>query len=528
MDLGERRRRMEQAAQALDGLRAVVHQASGDELAELMALADRLEAAASASRVVLTVEAVTRGEVAESGNSVHDWVCAHAPSLRQGGAGQVARLVAEVASAGALGRPEGVAVDPDSPLGLVWSGVVDGSVSPGLAHATVRELHRLEPLLREEAKPTVARALLDLGTRFGPAMMRRLRPRLLAEHGLSGVLDELQKRLAPAARLSAPFVESADLTEYQLLMTPEQAAALEAAIGPLSAPAPDDETGERDLRPAGQRRVEALTEVCRRSSALHALDAGGADGAAGSSAAVHVVVPLSDLEARTGCGEVIGSTATGTVLSPEVLRRVCCEADLIPHVLGTAGEDLDLGRVVRLFTRAQRRLLWRRDTGCTYPGCTAPAAWSKAHHVVHWVDGGASDIANAALLCQRHHSFVHTRRLVAEVRRRPDDRGRYVVWDLTPGSYDRHLAELGGPGGRRGAPITPARLRALARAVHDQDPDGTWPEDHGRASPPPEARASVPHPPERRASGTESLDGDRADVPRTDKESTDVDLPRTA
>ena len=59
------------------------------------------------------------------------------------------------------------------------------------------------------------------------------------------MLDDLQEKLAPAARLSAPMVESADLTEYQLLMTPEQAAALEAAIGPLSAPAPNAETGDR-------------------------------------------------------------------------------------------------------------------------------------------------------------------------------------------------------------------------------------------------------------------------------------------
>jgi len=110
---------------------------------------------------------------------------------------------------------------------------------------------------------------------------------------------------------------------------------------------------------------------------------------------------------------VVGSTATGTILSPEILRRMCCDAALIPHVLGTAGEDLDLGRVARLFTRAQRRRLWRRDRGCTYPGCTAPAAWCKAHHVIHWADGGATDVDSAALLCQRHHSVVHTRRLTA-------------------------------------------------------------------------------------------------------------------
>ena len=41
-----------------------------------------------------------------------------------------------------------------------------------------------------------------------------------------------------------------------------------------------------------------------------------------AAAAVHVTIALTDLQARTGCGEVLGSTATGTVLSPEVLRRI--------------------------------------------------------------------------------------------------------------------------------------------------------------------------------------------------------------
>ena len=121
-----------------------------------------------------------------------------------------------------------------------------------------------------------------------------------------------------------------------------------------------------------------------------------------------MTISLTDLQELTGAGEVIGSTATGVLLSPEVLRRVACDAALIPHVLGTAGEDLDLGRVVRLFTRAQRRRLWRRDRTCTFPGCDKPASWIKAHHVLHWADGGLSDIDNAALLCQDHHTFVHT------------------------------------------------------------------------------------------------------------------------
>ncbi len=470
--LTERRSALEAAREALAGIGSVLHQASGPELAEYLALVDELTAQGAAARVVITAEAVCRGEVAESGSSVHAWVREHAPSLRQGGAGDVAKVAEAVAPAASQWRPEGGHVDPESSLGLVWAGVSQGRVSAGLATATLRELDRLAPLLMDESKPTVVAALLDLGREWGPGLMRRLRPRLLAEHGLPGVLDDLQERLAPAARLSSPFVESGDLTEYQLLMTPEQAAALEAAIGPLSAPAPNEETGERDHRPAGQRRVEALSQVCQRSSAIDADTTGGADGAAGASSALHVTIALTDLEQRTGCGEVLGSTATGTVLSPEILRRISCDAALVPHVLGTASEDLDLGRVVRLFTRAQRRRLLRRDRCCTYPGCTAPATWSRAHHVVHWADGGLSDIDNAALLCQRHHTLVHRKRLVASVLAKPDERGRYVVWDLTEGSYDRHLERLRAERcANDPPPLTPERLRSLVEAIRGDDPD---------------------------------------------------------
>ena len=469
--LGERRSRLAAAREALAGLGEVLYQAGGDELGELLGEVDAVGAQVGAARVALTVEAVRRGQVADEGMNAHAWVREHAPSLRQGGAGDVAKVALAVAGPGSPWRPEGGSVDPQSPVGVVWDAVSAGSVSPGLAAAAMRELERVEPLLTPEATPTVTRLMLELGREWGPGQMRRLRPRLLAQYGLDGVFDDLQEKLAGAARLSSPFVESGDLTQYELLMTPEQAAALEAAIGPLSAPAPNEVTGERDHRPAGQRRVEALAQVCARSSAADADAAGGADGAAGSSAAVHVVIALSDLEARTGFGEVLGSTATGTILSPEVLRRVACDAALVPHVLGSAGEDLDLGRVVRLFTRAQRRRLLRRDRCCTYPGCAAPASWSRAHHVVHWADGGASDIDNAALLCQRHHSVVHQRRVFAQVRRTPDEHGRYVVWDLTHGSYDRHLERhRAEQAANDPPPLTPEQLRELLDAVSGNDP----------------------------------------------------------
>ena len=77
-----------------------------------------------------------------------------------------------------------------------------------------------------------------------------------------------------------------------------------------------------------------------------------------------------------------------------------------------------------------------------------------------------------SLLCQRHHTVVHQRRLMAEVHRKPDERGRYVVWDLSPGSYDEHLDRLRAERTANDPPsLTPERLRSLLDAIHGDDPN---------------------------------------------------------
>ena len=67
--------------------------------------------------------------------------------------------------------------------------------------------------------------------------------------------------------------------------------------------------------------------------------------------------------------------------------------------------------------------------------------------------------------------MVHQRRLMAEVRRRPDELGRYVVWDLSPGSYDAHLNRLRAERSANDpAPLTPELLRSLLDAINGDDP----------------------------------------------------------
>ena len=444
----EQREILAAAREVLAGLGSVVFQAGGEELGSLLEEVDALSTAAGGARCEVVLEATRRGEVSESGKNTREGVIAHAPSLRQGGAGQLAKIVDAVAARTSLvaGQDEELFTDPDSPIAMIWARTRTGEVTPPLALAALSEMDRLGDRVMPNWVSTVTRAMIDTGVLHGRATMSELRMRLLAGYGRPDEVDDDQKRLATHAFLSAPSVESGNLTRYTMGLTPEQAAILEAALGPLAKPQPNPVTGERDLRPNGQRRAEALTELATRAASA---DAAGRGGPAESTTTVFVTIPLQSLQQHTGAGEVCGSAATGTLLGPETLRKMCCDADLIPTVLGTDTQPLDHGRVVRLFTRAQRRAIWRRDKTCTYPGCGAPGAWTRVHNVHHWADGGRTDLDNAALLCQRHHTRVHDKRLWAHISPTPDDAGSYVHWDLTPGSYDHHLAHTNGTTPRR-------------------------------------------------------------------------------
>ena len=145
---------------------------------------------------------------------------------------------------------------------------------------------------------------------------------------------------------------------------------------------------------------------------------------------------------------MVGSTQGGSLIAPETVRRLACDANVIPTVLGSRGEVLDLGRSTRLATPGQLAALWLRDRGCSFPGCTTPAHWCDAHHLVHWADGGTSGLTNLALLCGRHHSVVHRDHLIGHITGASAVTGA-VTWNVIPGSYDRRHHAIPPPGDPR-------------------------------------------------------------------------------
>lgn len=102
-----------------------------------------------------------------------------------------------------------------------------------------------------------------------------------------------------------------------------------------------------------------------------------------------------------------GRTGADARLSAQSVRRLACDAEILPAVLGTEGQVLDVGRAQRLVTPAIWSALLVRDRHCAFPGCTRLPLACDAHHVVHWADGGATSLDNLVLLCRHHHTLTH-------------------------------------------------------------------------------------------------------------------------
>ncbi len=465
------------ATAVLSDLPARVHRLTGPDLAAVLPLVDRLAAVAAAGRFTITADAVDRGEVASSqAGSTQQWVADRCPSLDARDAGLVAKAVRELTDQTGPGQASASA----SALVGARVAVREGRLSVSAGCVVASELRQLAPLLEPGAVDAVAAGLVAMGEVDGTAGVRRVRPAMLARYGLGQRLQDLEDRHRGLTVLSCGHDIGGGITEYRMRLNPEARAVVEAAINVLSAPTTrhsnnhgddDGQRDPRDPRTIDQRRGDALVQVCRRAvaltpaltPALTATDAGAMLTAArpsGVKATVLVTIGLEDLKHRTRPGVLVGGVDAGTLLGPETVRRLACDGTVIPVVRAADGHILHWGRDQRFFTTAQTTALWLRDRHCTFPRCTAPATWCDAHHLRHWLDGGPTNLTNGVLLCERHHTIVHRDRLTAtltnsatDTDHRSDtgsDTGRHagvrVVWDRTPGSYDRALARGPSPG----------------------------------------------------------------------------------
>ncbi|GAA2403180.1 HNH endonuclease signature motif containing protein [Mycolicibacterium llatzerense] len=95
----------------------------------------------------------------------------------------------------------------------------------------------------------------------------------------------------------------------------------------------------------------------------------------------------------------------GSVLTDEERRLLLCDATCEVW-LQRHGQPIGAGRSTRTISRRLRRALEHRDRCCVVPGCGATRGL-HAHHVIHWEDGGVTELHNLVLVCPYHHRLHH-------------------------------------------------------------------------------------------------------------------------
>ena len=233
-------------------------------------------------------------------------------------------------------------------------------------------------------------------------------------------------------------------------------AVIETALASLARPHPaGDPTSEygasdpdcgmdgKDARDHGARTWDALVETCQL-----ALDAEVLPEDHGHKPRVAVTVGLDALRTQTGAATL----DTGGSLSAAAVRRIACDADILPVVLGGPSAVHDSAASQRLVTAALWAVLKVRDRHCAFPGCRQLPIACDAHHIIHWADGGPTTLWNLVMLCRAHPRVIH-----------------HTPWQVRLNPHDG-LPEFLPPPGRH-------RLAAAYRASLTPGPLGSRPPD---------------------------------------------------
>ncbi len=271
----------------------------------------------------------------------------------------------------------------------------------GLEHATV--IRKATTGLDQELRGEIEKVLAEAAPHITPGDLADLAKRVKAE----AAPDEADKAAAKnrdnqRLNVSKTFDGMVRIDGW---LDTEAGAEVTAALAAF--------TRKRDPNlplgddPIGKRRAEALHALARQAL-NHADQCTGSGTSAGgvvpaSRHSLIVALSLEALQTGLGAADIQGH---GTITAAAA-RRLACDMGIIPAVLGTNSEILDLGSRNRLATPSQRRNIGLRDGGCLWPGCDRPPAACEAHHRTHHIDGGPTKEKNLDSYCTFHHHLVH-------------------------------------------------------------------------------------------------------------------------
>lgn len=308
-------------------------------------------------------------------------------------------------SAGALFRAQRLAEHPK-----VGQAASDGRINTSQARAIGTVLDSLAPQLDEPQRQHAEELMLELAGNLDSDRLAKAAPRVLrtvAPQQADELLDTRLQRETEAAHRNRSLVFTPDRGSMRFSGSLPRAEA-EAWLVQLDAYVESRRRNlheERDplatSRTPEQRRADALIDMIRGHQATKRAPTSGGD-----RPVVIVKLDYDRLRAGAAGAGLIGDEP----ISAGDLRRLCCDAGLLPAVLGGASEVLDVGRTHRTVPPKLRTALILRDGGCVFPRCQARPAACDAHHIDPWYLGGPTALGNLVLLCHHHHALVEPAR----------------------------------------------------------------------------------------------------------------------
>ena len=220
---------------------------------------------------------------------------------------------------------------------------------------------------------------------------RDLARQVTAEHAAGSEVAELERQRA-ASKIKRWTDKETGMRHTLISLDPERDKLFWTAVS-------------HSLRKIRQKPEHAKTPWCQLEvAALLAACSAGGDGQRVPSLIVlcDLATLLRGVHANTVC-----ETEDGTPLPVDVIRRMACEADIIPVVLNGRGQALSVGRSQRLATPAQRDALRAMHRTCIGPTCSVPFEDCQIHHVLPFDPDGLTDLDNLAPVCSEHHHLVH-------------------------------------------------------------------------------------------------------------------------
>lgn len=237
----------------------------------------------------------------------------------------------------------------------------------------------------------------DIATYLNPKDLRRAINHWSQQVDHHGALKDAANR----RKLRSMFLSRtlSGMWDIHGTLDPESGHIINTAITSITDPTLID-SGDHRSHP--QRRADAVTDICR-----FWLDNNQTITTSGGERP-HITVTLDYQTLVNGVSNNgLLPEIDGTPVEPETIRRLVCDAGIVRIITDSNSQPLDVGRRVRTAPPAIRRALAHRDGGCIWTGCTVPASWCDAHHIIHWADGGDTSLDNMANLCRKHHTMTH-------------------------------------------------------------------------------------------------------------------------